>query len=133
MDQIYQGSCMCNGIQFEYYGTLSDFSLCHCKMCQKFGGGAFGSFVSLKKSVFKYIKGEKLVKVFNSSDWASRAFCSECGSSLMYIYHELPDTLSVSAGLFDSDLNSGPIKHIFVKDKCSWYNITDALPQIERY
>ena len=124
---------MCNGIQFEYHGDFSSFSLCHCKMCQKFGGGAFGSFVSLKKSKFNYNKGEQLVKIFNSSAWASRAFCSKCGSSLMYIYHEMPDTLSLSAGLFDDDLEVKPSKHIFVKDKCSWMDINDSLAQIEKY
>ncbi|EQC45204.1 hypothetical protein M899_1053 [Bacteriovorax sp. BSW11_IV] len=39
----------------------------------------------------------------------------------------------VSAGVFDDEINIVPTKHIFVKNKCHWYNITDDITQIERY
>jgi len=133
MTDSKKGTCMCEGIQFEYTGTPFSFNLCHCKMCQKFGGGAFGSFIGLKKENFKYIQGKDLETVFTSSEWASRAFCSKCGSSLMYLYHEMPDSLFVSAGLFDDDPGIRPKRHIFVKDQCSWFEITDSIEQIEKY
>ncbi len=133
MSDLKKGSCMCGGVKFEYTGTPFSFSLCHCTMCQKFGGGAFGSFIGLKKADFKFSEGEELVTEFKSSDWASRTFCSKCGSSLMYLYHEMNDSYFVSAGLFDSDPEIRPAKHIFVKDKCSWFEITDDIVQIEKY
>jgi hypothetical protein len=133
MNEAKKGSCMCAGVQFEYTGTPFSFSLCHCQMCQKFSGGAFGAFVGLKKNDFKYSKGEELVTEFKSSDWASRTFCSKCGSSLMYLYHEMTDSYFVSAGSLDDDPEIRPDKHIFVKDKCQWFNIIDDIPQIESY
>jgi hypothetical protein len=101
-------------------------------MCRKFGGNAFGSFVGIRKSDFKYIKGEELLKIFRSSEWASRAFCSICGSSLMFLYDKTPDSYDVSAGAFDSGLDSRPTRHIFVKDKCSWFDITDDLEKVQK-
>ena len=128
-DTLKKGSCLCGGIQFEYVGALFDFALCHCKMCRKFSGGPFSSFVGLKKDKFKYTKGEQLETIFSSSHFASRAFCSKCGASLAYFYHKRPDTIFISAGLFDDEIAIQPEKHIFVKDKCLWFDIADNLPQ----
>ena len=133
MTDVKKGSCLCGGIQFECIGDPFEFGLCHCTMCRKFSGGPFGSFVSIEKDNFKYIKGKELETIFPSSSWASRSFCSKCGSPLMYIYHKSPNRIIISAGLFDDELNIKPKMHIFVKDKCSWFDITDDLPQKETY
>ncbi len=133
MADVLKGSCMCNGIKFEYTGKPKRFSYCHCKMCQKFSGGAFGAFLNINKDDLRYTKGEALKKVYISSDWASRTFCSQCGSSLEYNYRETPDNIALSAGLFDDDPKIRATKHIFVKDKCPWYEITDELEQIQKY
>ena len=133
MSDIKKGSCMCGEIKFECKGTPFSFSLCHCKMCRKFSGGPHGAFMGVKVEDFTYTVGESLVKVFTSSDWAKRSFCSQCGSSLMYLYNDWPDKYFVSAGLFDDDPGIKPQKHIFVKDKASWFDIKDDLEQIEKY
>lgn len=133
MSQIKHGSCMCGEIKFEYLGSPFSFSLCHCSMCQKFSGGPFGSFIGVKKEDFKFTAGEEAITEFHSSDWASRTFCSKCGSSLMYLYHEMNDSYFVSAGMFDDDPEIRPQKHIFVKDKCPWFKITDDIPQVEKF
>lgn len=133
MSEVKKGSCMCSEIQFEYSGAPFSFNLCHCTMCRKFSGGPFGSFLGLKKADFRYTAGEDLITVFKSSDWASRCFCSKCGSSLVYLSHKNPDNYFVAAGIFDDELGIAPKKHIFVKDKCEWFTIADDIPQIERY
>lgn len=133
MNKVFKGSCMCGSIQFEYIGEPFSFNLCHCKMCQKFSGTSFGAFIGVNKKDFSYTSGKGYITIFESSDWASRSFCSKCGSSLMYLYNEKPDAYFVSAGLFDEKIDFKPEKHIFVKDKCNWYEILDNIPQIERY
>lgn len=39
----------------------------------------------------------------------------------------------ISAGLFDDELGIKPRRHIFVGDKCSWFDITDNIPQEGAY
>ena len=89
--------------------------------------------MGVNKSDFEYLKGEDLVKTYVSSDWAQRTFCSKCGSSLMYLLSEMPDKVFVASGLMEKDFKLKPKRHIFVKDKCEWYDINDNIPQIERY
>lgn len=47
VSDVKTGSSMCGGIQFSYRGELSDFSLCHCIMCQKFSGTLVPNLTSL--------------------------------------------------------------------------------------
>jgi len=73
------------------------------------------------------LSGEENVAVYRSSNWAERAFCRECGSSLWYAF--LPTgNRTFLAGLFD--LPQGvPIKHqIFTDEKPDWYDLAQDTP-----
>jgi hypothetical protein len=102
-------------------------------MCQKFSGGPFGAFITYPTDGVIYKEGLEFKKTIQSSDWAQRSFCSECGTSLEYIFKKKPEDTSLAAGILDSDPKIKPDKHIFTKDKCSWFEITDGLEEIERY
>jgi len=43
------------------------------------------------------------------------------------------DGIGIAAGCLDNPTNIQVGKHIFVKDKGDYYEITDDAPQIERY
>ena len=134
MSETKIASCMCESIKYEMKGTPFSFSLCHCQMCQKFSGSAFGAFMGVKKADLKCIQGEELEQTFESSEWASRVFCKKCGSSLKYLFHQNEDSIFLSAGLFDSDLKETPKRHIFVKDRCAWLELPDdGIEKIEKY
>lgn len=78
------------------------------------------------------ISGDQRVRVYASSAWAERAFCSQCGSALFYRLNTTGDTF-VWAGLFDS-LPGAVLEHqIFIDRKPDWYafanqttNLTEA-------
>ena len=127
------GSCLCGAIEFEFSEKPTGFSYCHCTMCQKFHGAAFGPYLRFLKKDFKISKGQEMETVFQSSQWASRSFCSQCGSSLRYISHSEPELVFIAAGILNESPGMDPQRHIFVKDKCSWYEIKDQIPQLERY
>ena len=54
---------------------------CRCSMCRKWGGGPF---FALDGQQAVTISGEEHVRRYGSSEWAERAFCSECGTHLFY-------------------------------------------------
>ena len=74
------GKCLCGAVG--YTATLSkpEISACHCGMCRRWTGGP------LLCTSAKEVKwaGDEHIKVFKSSDWAERAFCSQCGTALYY-------------------------------------------------
>jgi hypothetical protein len=93
-----KGHCLCGAIQI----TAADqkhVDACHCGMCRRWGGSpalgvACGSDVQ--------INGSEKLRVYQSSDWAERAFCGECGSHIFYKF--LPSSqYFLPAGLFQEN------------------------------
>uniref|UniRef100_UPI0038B28EA5 GFA family protein n=1 Tax=Erythrobacter rubeus TaxID=2760803 RepID=UPI0038B28EA5 len=107
--------------------TLADahpeVDICHCEMCQRWGGSMYAGIEADGATV----KGEELVSVYKSSDWAERAFCSKCGSNLWFRF--LPTgNRTFLAGMFDLPKGLG-IKHqIFVDEKPDWYDLVQDSP-----
>ena len=124
------GGCLCGAVRYEISGDIQAPSACHCSQCRK-TSGHYWAGASVKHDVFTLTKTDGL-KWFDSSDWAKRGFCCECGSSLFYQMNDA-DYVSISPASMD---NAGDVRlrrHIFVKDKADYYDIGDGLPQIDTY
>lgn len=113
------GTCNCKTVKIEVRNKPFSFTLCHCSMCQKTSGSAFGAYLGLEESDIYFISGKDSLKTFNSSDLAKRLFCFECGCPVMYIHKKTQGKYYLTAGLFDK-LNMKPDKQIFTKNKCQW-------------
>ncbi|MDY7097050.1 MAG: GFA family protein [Pseudomonadota bacterium] len=117
------GTCLCGEVSITIRAAHAEVDVCHCSMCQKWTGSMYAG---IEASDFD-IAGEHAITRFQSSDWAERAFCKQCGSGLWYKF--LPTGgLTFVAGLFD--LPDGlPIKHqIFVDEKPDWYDLAQKSP-----
>ncbi|WP_168797738.1 GFA family protein [Aliishimia ponticola] len=76
------GGCNCGAVRFEITQDPDHVHACHCGMCRRFSGGVFlGVEVPADQVRFDTEEG---LAVYRSSDWAERAFCKSCGSSLFY-------------------------------------------------
>lgn len=85
-------------------------------MCRKW---AAGPFLALDCGTDLEISGEENISVFNSSDWAERAFCKKCGTALFYRLKESRQHI-VSSELFEGlELNFD--HQIFVDEKPGYY------------
>ena len=123
------GSCLCQKIKLEVTKSNEKFNLCHCRMCQKFSGSAFGAYITIEKSDFRFVSGVDSLKTYESSSFAKRHFCSACGSSIMYTHNEHPEKVFLTAGILNGKVELRPKQHIFTKNKASWYEIDKKLPQ----
>ena len=122
-----QGGCLCGGIRYEINGPLTDVDNCHCSMCRRFHGAAFATYAKVSAEHFRWLSGQDLLTVYETSPGIGWAFCRICGSSLAVITHgKLSD---IALGPLDSDPGVRPREHIFVGSKADWFQITDTLPQ----
>ncbi len=78
-----RGSCLCGGIAFEITGPLLNPLNCHCSQCRKQHGAAFRSRVRIAAKDFRWLKGEHLIKYYESPRGYQRGFCSTCGSPII--------------------------------------------------
>jgi hypothetical protein len=129
--RVIKGSCLCGGIRFEI-DSVRSLTHCHCSNCRKLTGAAFGSFVHVDESKFRLLSGKELIQQFESAPGSFRAFCRTCGSIAPGKAPYLP-TVSIPAGLLDDDPGVRPKLHVFAGSKAPWWDITDGLPQHEKW
>lgn len=101
------GECLCGAVRLELSQLRSDVHACHCENCRRQTGSCTISVMAPHDAIS--IRGAEYITTFASSAWATRSFCSRCGSSLWYRLTK-PDPVTaeyyVSAGVLDdvSDL-----------------------------
>ena len=127
---MIRGSCLCGQIKYELSGDVEFINNCHCSMCRKVHGAAFGSFLHAGSEGFRWAAGEGLVERYQSSPGNVRAFCRVCGSN-MPVLEDRDNHVTIPAGTLDEDPGVRPMVHIFVASKAPWFDIRDSLPQFQ--
>lgn len=128
---MFEGSCLCGSVQYKFDVIPEYTGHCHCSMCRKSHGAAFGSYAIIPKEGFRFIAGGEHVSEYRSSPEAVRTFCRNCGSTLQFI----PDGeghLGITLGTLDS----GPVPEVnfqvWAGEKVPWAAIADDLPAYEQ-
>jgi hypothetical protein len=123
------GSCLCGDVRYAIDGRLETILHCHCSMCRKWHGSAFRTRAGVRASTFRWLQGEHLLSRYESSPGTTRTFCRICGSKLVSLFADTPETLGLALGTLDTDPGTRPLCHVFVTSKAPWFEITDDLPQ----
>jgi hypothetical protein len=124
--KITTGGCLCGAVRYEVKGPLRDVVNCHCSMCQRLHGN-FGPHSKARKVNIRITNAAGLAW-YKTSEAAQRGFCRLCGASLFWEPFEL-DATGIIAGTLDGPTGLKTIGHIYVGEKCDFYEITDGLPQ----
>jgi hypothetical protein len=126
---MIRGSCLCGSIRYEVRGLLGPATHCHCSMCRKAHGAAFGTYARVQKVDFVLVSGAEDIASYLSSPEVTRTFCRKCGSTLQFIRSTRPNTFSLVLGTLDDDPGVRPVMHIHIESKVPWLDINDGLPQ----
>lgn len=129
----HQGSCLCGGVQYEIDGDLTDVLNCHCSMCRKLHAAAFRTRAKVRTGDWTTLKGQELIRFYESSPGEHKGFCSVCGSSLYTRFDAAPDVLGFPLGTLDTDPGVKPRRHVYVGSKAPWFDISDTLPQYDEF
>ncbi|WP_426123335.1 GFA family protein [Pararhizobium sp. PWRC1-1] len=119
---VHTGGCQCGAVRFRVEGALGDASVCHCRMCQKAAGNFYLPLVSVRQAKLSWTRREP--KRFQSSNAASRGFCSDCGTPLTY---EAPDGLALTIAAFDRPEGIVPTIQWGIEAKLPY---VDHIPQL---
>jgi hypothetical protein len=123
-----KGSCACGGIQYELKDKFLISNHCHCSICRKVHGAAFGTFGHAKAEGFRWIEGEELLTGYQSSTGNVRNFCSRCGSNMPSVFQQM-NYVRIPLAALDNDPKTQPVAHLYVKSKVPWFDIADNLTQ----
>ncbi|MBE1282015.1 MAG: GFA family protein [Rhodobacteraceae bacterium] len=114
-----RGQCMCGAVTVTATPVRPAIAACHCEMCQRWGSGPFLSFEAAPGYA-----ALGPVKTYQSSSWAERAFCGECGSSLWYRMTQPgphQGQTQMAAGLFENAGDNGLSLEIYIDRKPDGY------------
>lgn len=114
------GHCLCGAVTIS--ATVSNqLGACHCKMCQRWSGSALLSVEVLDNL---NITGEENITVYDSSEWADRAFCKCCGSHLFF-RSKKSQTYYIPIGLLDDVTGIQFQSQIYIEKKPDYYTFAD--------
>jgi hypothetical protein len=131
---ILTGSCLCGAVRYEVRAPIQSICHCHCRMCQKAHGSAFGTYAPVPRSALRITQGSSAMQSYRSSSAARRAFCSGCGSVLLWDNDtEFPDAQFLAVATLDSPISPRAQRHIHVSSRAPWHEIADRWPQSEWY
>lgn len=117
--------CRCARLSASCSGEPVRVSVCHCLECQRRTGSAFSAQARFPTSAVE-ITGEfrEFVRIADSGNTLTYAFCPECGSTIGYRIDAWPDVVAVPLGGFADGDFPDPAYSIYERSKRSWAAIT---------
>jgi hypothetical protein len=108
---------LCGRVNITATTVNPKFTVCHCETCRTWGGGPF---FAVQCGTNIKIEGEALVKVYKSSPWATRGFCSECGTHLFYRLNKTGE-YNMPVGMFPTLKNLDMTMQYFSDKRPDYY------------
>ena len=144
---LITGGCLCSSVRYEAEEEPYWAGYCHCDTCKRAFGSPFGIFVCFRRQAVAFARGTPTF--YQSSDFAKRGFCAQCGSPLlMMILEGTPagnsesvltkglypglkrsETICVSIGSLDRPEDIQPMEHGCTDRLLPWLSIDDELPR----
>lgn len=101
-DSLRSGGCLCGAVRFTARLDRTTFGACHCVMCRRWTGSALLG-ISVPEGNVTW-EGADHIATRQTSAWAMRAWCADCGSGLWFkVTDDSPwaGALELPIGLFD--------------------------------
>ena len=120
--KTHTGSCLCQSVTVETDKLDTGVGVCHCSMCRKWSGGPW---LATDCGDAVRFTGEEHISRYDSSEWAERGFCKQCGTHLFYRI-KAKNQYIMSVDLF-SDVGPDMVMdhQIFIDEKPAYYDFAN--------
>ena len=126
-----QASCLCGSVRWEITAEPYQAFNCHCKLCRKAHGSAFGTYWFVKPDQLNWLSDTDSIVHYRSSPLLIRSFCGSCGSVVPYSGEQGGEHVVSPGGCHDDGKKSDC--HVFAAHSAPWYDITGDLPRYDDY
>jgi hypothetical protein len=122
------GGCICGAVRYECIVEPVISANCHCRDCQRAGGGAFAPALVVPTAALK-IRGEAKFHDTrgDSGHVVSRGFCPNCGARLFGRSMAMPGLTAILAGSLDDPSRYQPAADIYTASAQPWDPMNPAL------
>lgn len=119
-------SCLCNKTKIHIAQVNPQFTVCHCKTCRKWAGGPL-FMMSCGTDV--HLEGQDHIKEYDSSPWATRGFCTNCGTHLFSRFKEA-GSYNIPVGLLPETKGLTMSMQYFSDLRPSYYCFSNKSPEM---
>ncbi|MEM7683632.1 MAG: GFA family protein [Pseudomonadota bacterium] len=121
-DAVHTGGCLCGAIRFEAKAAALRPHSCSCKMCQRHSGALTTVWVEFPRQAVTWTGPGGAPATYRSSDYSSRAFCPQCGSTLGAIDDD--PVVALLLGGFDNadEARLVPVWHSYRDGAPNWWH-----------
>jgi hypothetical protein len=130
-NRVLSGRCECGAVRYRVVDEFLYAANCHCSNCRAATGSAFKAFAGIERDKLELIDGLDSLLVFGEDD-LNNTRCAVCGSFLFSVVRDGAYVHVAMGSLVDAP-SIRPTEHIFVGSKAPWFEITDDLPQFDKY
>lgn len=130
---MIEGSCLCQGVKYQYSGKIDEVTICHCNLCKRAQGTPFVTNAPIDAALFAFTQGSDLVKTYASSESRRRVFCGHCGSPLYSFRVDMPEIIRLRLGTVTAGEIPQPEYEIFTESKASWYSDNPNRPTYNQH
>ncbi|WP_253913329.1 GFA family protein [Pseudoruegeria sp. HB172150] len=113
-----EGGCLCGAVRFVAAAVPATAGICHCEMCRRWTGSALIG-VTVKAEDLSW-QGAEHIQEKQTSGWAKRGWCGECGSNLFFqVTMDGPylGGVEIPMGLFDDPNGFEITNEIYIDHK----------------
>jgi hypothetical protein len=101
----FTGGCLCGAVRYECNADPIFMGNCHCRDCQKAGGGAYDAAIGVPAAALKITGSVKYHDTKSASgNTISRGFCPDCGARLFAKSTGFSDLAMFTAGSLDEPI-----------------------------
>jgi hypothetical protein len=125
-----EGGCLCGKIRYRVEGDVEESAYCHCRTCQRQSGAPVVAWFAVPSAHLRYLQGTP--KRYRASDRASREFCGDCGTYLLFREDDAAATLGVNTATLDEPARVPPTFHIHHGSHIAWFETNDGFPRFAR-
>lgn len=124
MKKALDGGCLCGAIRYRLDGEIEESAYCHCRTCQRQSGAPVVAWFAIAPGAFAYAKGKP--KGFRASDRATREFCGDCGTYLLFREDDATASLGINTTTLDDPAQVPPTFHIWHESHVAWFETADT-------
>jgi hypothetical protein len=106
----------------------------HSRATRRAHGAAYATYVGCWRSRFRVTRGQQQLTQFeDAATGHTRAFCSRCGTPVLYSPRRSAKMVNIPRALFDGRTGRQPLYHVAIEESPEWAYRCEKLRPLKGY
>jgi hypothetical protein len=131
----FTGKCSCGAVNYSILDEPIFTHACHCRLCQRYTASAFVVHSPIEMSNFSLDQGDLVTTPGPSGSGGGHFIkrCKNCGDQIYSHFFGNTKVAVLKTTTLDEVNRFPPQAHIYVKNKFSWLELGDSIPQFDEF